>query len=115
MSTAGLINGNLEFICSCKWKNNEKEEWSGEIAKVKTHGHYVELLIISRSTIYVLCGKGDRGFWACIPDYQAGCNLSCELNDVFYNTEKLLTAIKNKVDAITIAKALSIFSEVYTF
>jgi len=115
MSMDGLINGNLKFICSCKWKNNKKEEWAGEITKVKSHEDYIELLIMSRSSLYVLCGKTDRGFWACIPDYKAGCDLSFRLNDVFYNTEQLLMATKNKVDAITIAEALSIFSRVFTF
>ena len=115
MSSISLKSENLKFICSYKWKNSKKEEWTGEITKVKFYGNYVELLIISRSSLYVICGKGDRGFWACIPDYQAGCDLSCALDDVFYNTEQLLMSMKNKVDAITIAEALSIFSREYTF
>lgn len=113
MNDNSLIN--LKFICSCKWKNNKNEEWTAEITKVKSHGNYVELSIMSRSSLYVLCGKGDRGFWACIPDYKAGCDLSCKLNDVFYNTEQLLMAMKNKVDAVTIAEALRQFSKTYTF
>lgn len=115
MNSIILKNSDLKFLCSCKWKNSKKEEWTGEIVKMQCHGSYVELLIMSRSSLYVILGKGDRGFWACIPDYRAGCDLSYKLDDVFYNTGKLSMAMKNKVDAITIAEALSIFSKVYTF
>lgn len=58
----------------------------------------------------MICGKGERGFCICISDYMVSCDLSSWLNDTFYNTEKLLAAIKNEVDAITIAEALKILS-----
>lgn len=89
-----------------KCSNGRKETWNGAIVKYKTHANFIEFMIISRSSLYVICGKGERGFWACVPDYMAGCNLSMGLNDTFYNTEKLFAATKNKVDAITIAEAL---------
>jgi hypothetical protein len=96
----------LSFNCLRKWSNGRKETWTGRIVKFKIHVNFIEFLIMSRSSLYVICGKGERGYWACVPDYFAGCDLSMRLNDTFYNTEKLFVATKNKVDAITIAEAL---------
>jgi hypothetical protein len=102
-----LERNSLSFNCNRKWSNGRKEAWTAAIVKLKNHVNYIEFQIMSRSSIYVICGKGERGYWACIPDYRAGCDLSMRLNDTFYNTEKLFAATKNKVDAITIAEALS--------
>lgn len=108
MMESQIERDNLSFNCLYKWKNGRKESWNGAIVKYKVHANFIEFLIMSRSSLYVICGKGERGYWACVPDYMAGCNLSMRLNDTFYNTEKLFTAIKNKVDAITIAEALKV-------
>jgi len=110
MITQGLLPERLSFTCSHKWEDGKKEEWNGIITKLRITSNFIEFLIISRSSLYVICGKGERGFWACIPDYMAGCNLSSWLNDSFYNTEKLLAATNNTVDAITIAEALKLLS-----
>ena len=40
-----------------------------------------------------------------MPDFHAGCHLGSP-NDTFYNTEKLVYAMKNKIDGITVAMAL---------
>jgi len=109
MSNLALKNESPIFVCSYKCKNNKNQEWLGQITMLKSYGSYVEINIISRSALWVICGKGERGFWVCIPDYNAGCELS-SLNDLFFNTERLTLALKNKVDAITIAKALSLLS-----
>ena len=104
----------MRFVCSYKWKNGRKEQWFGEITKVNDYGSYIELYIASRSSLWVVCGKGEHSNWACIPNYQAGCVLSY-LDDTFYNTERLMMAIKNKVDAVTVAEALKILSKQYAF
>lgn len=106
---------NLSFTCSRRWENGHRDEWSGTITALKSYANYIEFLINSRSTLYVICGKGERGFWICVPDYMVGCNLSSWLSDTFYNTEKLLAATKNEVDAITIAEALKILSSKVIF
>ncbi|WP_139902877.1 hypothetical protein [Clostridium thermarum] len=93
------------FTCTNKWRNGRKEEWHGMISKINEYGDYVEIFIKSRSFLFVICGKGEYGYWACVPDYNAGCYLS-DLKDTFYNSEKLMKAMKNKVDSITVAEAL---------
>lgn len=73
-------------------------------------GSYIELFIVDRSSIRVMCGRGQYGLWACIPDYQAGCELNY-LNDVFFNTECFARAMKNKIDAVTVAEALKLLAD----
>lgn len=107
MSTADIENDDMRFICINRWGSVRKEQWFGEITKVNSYGGYIELFIASRSSIRVICSKGQYSHWACIPDYQAGCVLSCP-SDTFYNTERLTKAMKNKVDAITVAAALKL-------
>lgn len=106
MSDMELERENLRFKCSNKWGKGCKEDWYGDITILNCRKNYVEFLIMSRSSLYVICGKGNRGPWACVPDYMAGCDLSMQFTDTFYNMEKLYSATKNKVDAITIAEAL---------
>ena len=101
-----IIQDSLSFNCSCIWEDDNKERWDGTINNLKIQANYVELQVVSRSSIYVICGKGERGYWVCIPDYMAGCDLSMSLHDTFYNTEKLFAATQNMVDAVTIAQAL---------
>jgi hypothetical protein len=110
-----LLEDSLSFKCSNEWDDGEINEWIGTITKWKVITNYLEILISSRSSLYVICGKGERGYWACIPDYMAGCDLSMSLKDTFYNTEKLFAATKNKVDAITIAEALKLLASTYIF
>lgn len=98
------------FNCSYKWRNGKKEKWTGEITKIYEYNDYVEVCITSRSSLWVMCGKGERGYWACIPDYNVGCTLG-DLSDTFFNTERLMSAMKNKVDAITVAEALGVLSK----
>lgn len=112
MMVLEMDQNNLIFNCLRKWGNGRKETWTGAIVKIKNHVNYMEFQIMSRSSLYVICGKGERGYWACVPDYMAGCDLSMRLNDTFYNTEKLFAATKNKVDAITIAEALKVLDSV---
>ena len=52
----------------------------------------------------VIFGKTSRGYFACIPDFDAGCHLA-NLNDVFWNAERLTTAL-GIVDGVTVAYAL---------
>lgn len=110
MITQRLVEERFSFKCSNKWENGKSDEWIGTITKWKVIANYLEILINSRSSLYVICGKGDRGYWACIPDYMAGCNLSMSLSDTFYNIEKLFAATKNKIDAITIAEVLKLLA-----
>lgn len=84
---------------------NGIEKWSGLIVNIINHGSHYEMRIESRSGIMVLFGESRSGYFACIPEWEAGCHLA-HPSDVFWNTEQLANAMGNKVDAITVACAL---------
>ena len=87
------------FICTYSEKS-----WIGCITMFKDYGTHYEFKIQSRSNIMVIFGKTSRGYFACIPDLNAGCHLS-NLNDAFWNTQRL-SAVLDKVDSVTVASAL---------
>lgn len=95
----------MYFTCYHQWENGKKESWTGKIAQIYSYGSHYEIILISRSSIRVLVGKTCLGFFACAPDFRAGCHLS-SLDNIFYNREKLLSAMDNDIDASTVAFAL---------
>jgi len=104
----------MDFLCSHRWENGKKESWPGRIADIYSYGSHYEIFIESRSCIRILIGKTCSGFFACIPDFRAGCHLS-SLDDIFYNREKLSSAMKNIIDAVTAASALKYLSGTLIF
>jgi hypothetical protein len=104
----------MNFLCSHRWENGEKENWPGRIADIYSYGSHYEIFIESRSGIRILVGKTCSGFFACIPDFRAGCHLG-PLDDIFYNREKLSSAMVNAVDSATVASALKYLSNALTF
>ena len=76
---------------------------------LKNYGSHYEFMIQSRSSIMVILGKSSTGYFACMPDFNAGCHLAF-LNDVFWNTERL-SMVLGKVDGITVASALVFLAE----
>lgn len=92
------------FICKHK-----KKSWTGSITMLKSYGTHSEFMIQSRSSIMVVFGKTSRGYFACMPDFNAGCHL-VDLNDVFWNTERLTEAL-GVVDGVTVASALLSLAE----
>lgn len=99
----------MDFQCINKTKT-KKEIWQGRITSLINYGGHIELRIESRSGILILVGKTSQGIFACMPDYNAGCYLA-NLKDIFYSTEKLTYAMKNKVDGITVAYALAAIAD----
>ena len=100
----------IKFRCELIKKNSRKKEyWNGRISNWNDYGNYYELEIKSRTRILVLLGQSSYGNFACMPDFGAGCHLS-ELNDIFYNTEKLCRVL-GKIDGITVANAIASFYE----
>lgn len=95
----------IHFHCSYHWDEDDRDDWEGTVKRIYKYGNLYELFITSRSNIKVLVGKSDSGMFACIPEYDAGCYLS-DLNDKFYNSEKLIYAMENPIDGITVACAL---------
>jgi hypothetical protein len=88
-------------IFKCTHKN---KSWLGSITMFQNYGTHFEFMIQSRSSIMVVFGKTSRGYFACIPDFNVGCHL-VNLNDVFWNTEKL-TKVLGVADGVTVASAL---------
>lgn len=100
----------MQFQCFHRWEDeDERETWAGEITEVESYGGHYEFRIRSRSNIRVLVGKFSFGLFACIPDFKAGCFLG-SLSDIFYNKERLIQAMGNIVDAVTVAYALNTLS-----
>lgn len=98
----------MDFLCkSTRGKRSEK--WPGRIKQLKDFGSHYEMWIESRSSIFVMFGKTSRGYFACMPDFDAGCHLT-DFQDVFWNTERLAKVI-GKVDGITVATALKMLSD----
>ncbi|MGE5631599.1 MAG: DUF6618 family protein [Caulobacteraceae bacterium] len=82
------------------------EEWPATITKLINHGSHYEMQISSRSSITVIFGDTLRGGFCCIPGDNAGCELA-GYNDLFWNLERITAAMKNKVDAVTVAFAIA--------
>lgn len=98
----------MKFQCEYTFEHG-KEEWIGRIEHIYNYGNHYEVFVISRSSILLIIGKTSLGYFACAPDFQAGCHLS-SFDDIFYNTEKLCEAM-GIVDGVTAAKAIYEFDK----
>lgn len=94
----------MEFECFMETEDG-METWRGLIVNLLNHGSHYEMRIESRSGIIVIFGESRGGYFACVPDWNAGCHLS-HPSDLFWNTEQLVYAMGNEVDGITVASAL---------
>lgn len=54
----------MRFECSYKARKGAKECWPGYISGFKEHGSHFEIFIQSRSSILVLFGKTEYGYFA---------------------------------------------------
>jgi hypothetical protein len=99
----------LDFQCSYHWDDGEIDSWNGQVLNLKSHQLLHEFYIQSRSGILVLAGQYAHGYFACLPDFQAGCYLS-SFDDLFYNQERLSAVLNNPVDGATVAYALKALS-----
>jgi hypothetical protein len=104
----------ISFRCSFQWDEDECDDWDGFITQITCLGDHYEVSIVSRSTLRVIIGRYSAGLFACIPEYQAACNLST-LDDTFYNSEKLIRAMESPVDGTTVACALRTLSKLIEF
>lgn len=93
----------MTFNCTRKTADGI-EKWSGLIVNVINHGSHYEMRIESRSGIVVIFGETRSGYFACVPDFDAGCYL-VHPSDLFWNTEQL-TRVLGEVDGITVACAI---------
>ncbi|HPU02210.1 MAG TPA: hypothetical protein PK568_10045 [Bacillota bacterium] len=97
----------MTFECVRK-KGKKTERWKGVILGLRKYASHYEFRIESRSGIMVVIGKTICGWFACMPDFGAGCHLST-LDDKFWNTERLIEVL-GEVDGITVASALHALS-----
>lgn len=95
----------IKFMCKMR-KGKSIEEWPATITRLTNHGSHYEMQISSRSSITVIFGESLSGGFCCVPDWKAGCALA-GYNDLFWNFERITAAMKNKVDATTVACAIA--------
>lgn len=95
---------NIYFVCTAGAGTRLEENWEGIVQYIKNYGSHYEIKIQSRSSLLVLIGRTTFGYFACIPDWQAGCHLA-SFKDLFWNTEQLSQVIGD-IDGITVAQAL---------
>lgn len=95
----------IKFTCKMR-KGKQVEEWPATLTQLINHGSHYEMQISSRSSIRVIFGDSQRGGFCCVPDDKAGCALA-GFNDLFWNLEHITAAMKNKVDATTVAFAIA--------
>lgn len=100
----------MHFKCFYTWEDGEKESWEGNIDSFKDYGNYYEINISSRSSINLIFGKYSLGLFAVAPAY-GGTYLSFKLDDIFYNTERLIKVFDNTIDGVTAAYALAALSK----
>ncbi|MBC8060558.1 MAG: hypothetical protein H7Y18_07820 [Clostridiaceae bacterium] len=93
----------IRFNCSLKYQKRT-EKWEGRVTNIIDYGQHYEVKISSRSGFSIIIGKTNSGNFACIPVFNAGCELA-SLKDIFWNSERL-TKILGKVDGTTVAFAL---------
>lgn len=98
----------MDFQCKII-RGKSSEKWSGRVKKIRDFGSHYEMWIESRSSIFVMFGITSRGYFACMPDFNAGCHLT-DFQDIFWNTERL-TKVIGKIDGITVATALKMLSD----
>lgn len=99
-----------KFLFQCNSTGaKRKETWQGVVSYLRNYGSHYEMQIQSRSSILVIFGKTTRGYFACIPDWKAGCDLA-DFKDLFWNTEMLSHTI-GMIDGITVANALYFLSK----
>jgi len=87
-------------------KGKNIEEWPATITRLINHGSHYEMQISSRSSIRVIFGDSQRGGFCCVPDWNAGCALA-GYTDLRWNLERITKAMKNKIDAVTVAFAIA--------
>ena len=97
----------IEFKCYGK-ENNKKICWNGSISVISSVAYCIH--IESRSGFDVYLFKDVPGYVISIPVFNFGADLSSDLGDTFYNSEKLIPGI-GYVDGITVVYALNALNE----
>ena len=78
------------------------------------HIHNVHHLSVefNGNSYSVIFGNYVNGSFCCIPTWEAGCELSWDLKDTYWNASAIGEALKNKAIGQVIAEAICIYAEV---
>ena len=97
----------IEFKCYGK-ENNKKIYCEGSVSVIYSVAYCIH--IESSFGFYVYIFKDIHGYVIYIPVFNFGADLSNDLSDTFYNSEKLIPAI-GYIDGITVVYVLNALKE----
>lgn len=108
---------NQEIVYQCINRNavgEERKKWKAKIGSlIRTKDGYEGIITGRSSSIFFIIGESDRGTYICLPELGIGSELA-DLNDVFWNRERLQIRNLNGVDAITLATGLQVIATIYS-
>ena len=96
-----------DIIFECKGEPGmQPKSWDGTL-RILRHGEFCEAEVEARgSHFHLVMGKHSYGNFVCIPNWNAGTEISLP-DDIFWNTERLQNSTPlKKVDACSVASAL---------
>ncbi len=89
---------------------DEGKRWNSKIEFLLEKADGFEGIITGRgSSMFFIVGESERGSYICLPEWGIGSELA-NLNDVFWNRERLEIQKLNTVDAITLATRLQVIA-----
>lgn len=101
----------MEFPCRLELDGETPQIWTGNLAILSHSESHLEVNIWGRgSAFHVIAGPQVNGHYACIPNWDIGSELA-GYKDFDWNYERLCRSL-GKVDAITVATALTYFPEI---
>lgn len=96
----------LKFQC-----NAEDDSWEGVIKSHMQYGSHYHIEVSAKgSGITIYFGQGFGCWFVCIPDWAVGLRIG-SLRNVGHNEEKLMDAMKNEIDGISVAYAIMAYAE----
>ena len=95
----------LEYPCSCE-ANGKTINWRCTLAILDHTGPLVETEVTGKgSSFHLLVGPQENGHFACIPNWNIGCELA-SYSDTFWNREQLRELL-NPIDAETVVMGIA--------
>lgn len=90
-----------EYIC-----NTAEETWTGNVRIISFSGPTEAIITGRGQQFHVIFGKHQNGFYAVIPEWKIGCEMSYP-SDLFWNRQSLLSAGLDRYEAETVSKGIS--------
>ena len=96
----------LTEACEC-----HDNQWMTQLDVINNNDSFYEVNITGRGhCFHAMIGIHKHGGFLCIPALQFGCQLSY-FSDLFYNRERIMRSIDDPYIAETLARAISLLSE----